>query len=87
MNTTVSSEPDVGHRRRVTVSLLIWGATDEQAEQAARRAGEGESRKRWDFVDIQRLAATICPIDVHDPKVIAADADAGWAYAVYRADG
>jgi hypothetical protein len=84
MSAAVSSEPQVGQRRRITVSLLVWGATDEQAEQAARRAGEGESRKSWDFVDVQRLAGTASPINVDDPKAIAADADAGWAYAVYR---
>lgn len=86
MTATLSSEPDIGQRNRVTVRLLVWGATDEQAEHADRRAREGDSRRGWDFVNVELLAGAVCPINTQDPKVIAADAGADWAYAVYRTD-
>jgi hypothetical protein len=68
------------------VRVLAWGLTKEDAETAVRVAGFGPSRAAWDFTRIDWVTDGACPIDIRDPKVIAADAGSGWAYAVYPGD-
>lgn len=74
--------PQVNH---VAVRLLAWGLTDRHVEKAVQSAQSGPSRADWNFVEVERSTEDACPIDPCDPRVIAADARNGWAYAVYAA--
>lgn len=74
-----------GVPNRTRVRLRVWGVTDADAEHAVDKAGLPPSRRGWDFADVQRVDGARCPIDVNDPKTIAADAGERWAYAVYPA--
>jgi hypothetical protein len=71
---------------RIAVRLIAWGLTDQHADTAVQMAQRGQSRARWNFVQIERSTDDACPIDVCDPKVIAADCGSGWAYAVFPAE-
>lgn len=68
------------------VRVLAWGVSAQDVDQAVRRAGAGPSRRGWQFEHVERIESDACPLDVQDPKTIAADAGQGWAYAVYRAE-
>ena len=70
----------------VRVRLLAWGLTERGVDKAIRTAQSGQARRGWEFAEIDRSTDDACPIDVCDPKVIAADCGAGWAYAVYPAE-
>jgi hypothetical protein len=70
---------------RVPVRVLAWGVTEADIDSALARAGQGWARNTWQFAQVERLTGTPCPIDVKDPKSIAADAGFDWAYAVYSA--
>jgi hypothetical protein len=67
----------------VRVRLLVWGLTDRHIQTAERHARNESARGAWVFTQIDRLTEGPCPIDISDPKVIAADCGSGWAYAVY----
>lgn len=68
---------------RVRVRLLAWGLTQGHAETAARYAESKASRASWEFAQVEQATSDACPIDITDPKAIAADLGPGWAYAVY----
>jgi len=70
---------------RVPVQLVAWGLTDADADTAVSCAERRPSRVAWEFVEVRKLTEGACPIDISDPKVVAADAGAGWAYAVLPA--
>lgn len=70
---------------RVAVRVLAWGESATAVECAVSLAGWGPSRQRWRFATIERFESAQCPLNMQDPKMIAADAGQGWAYAVYRA--
>jgi hypothetical protein len=70
---------------RVPVLLLAWGLTEADTAMAVKCAEQRPSRVAWEFVHIDKLTDGACPIDISDPKVIAADCSSGWAYAVYPA--
>lgn len=70
----------------VRVRLVTWGLTDRHAAIAEDVARSGPSRTRWTFTKIEQRTEDTCPIDPTDPKVIAADAREGWAYAAYAAE-
>jgi hypothetical protein len=72
---------------RVPVRVLAWGVSGDDAEAAVSRAGFGAARAGWDFTRVERVTEGSCPVDVSDPRVIAADCGAGWAYAVYPFEG
>jgi len=73
---------------RTAVRVQAWGVTGADVEHALYRAEQGESRNAWDFVEIDRLPlGTPCPIDLQDPKPIAAGSGYHWAYAVYPLRG
>jgi hypothetical protein len=79
------------YRRRpetLPVRLVVWGVTVADQEHAIYRAGQGESRNLWDFIETTRLTGTTCPIDTRNPGPgsIALDSGYHWAYAVYLAD-
>jgi hypothetical protein len=61
----------------------VWGVTDAEAERALNKASWGQSRKGWEFSEVERLTGEHCPIDVADPATIAAERGEFWAYAVY----
>jgi hypothetical protein len=67
------------------VRLVVWGLTERHAAIAEASARRGPSRTGWNFVQIERRTDDVCPIDVRDGHLIAADARDGWAYGVYRA--
>lgn len=69
----------------IDVRLVVWGATEADQERAVDRAGQGWSRKAWEFVETERLTGYVCPLNLRDGSSIAADADYGWAYVVYPA--
>jgi hypothetical protein len=69
----------------VRVRLLAWGLTEADTETAVQSAQRGRFRAGWEFATVERTIEGACPIDISDPKVIAADCGAGWAYAVYPA--
>jgi hypothetical protein len=83
----MTSEPRRGNIRAnaIDVRLLVWGLTEADQEGAVDRAGQGWSRKAWEFVETERLASDVCPLNLKDAKSIAADAGKGWAYIVYPA--
>ena len=68
----------------VYVQLLAWGVTEADQEHAVRRAGQGQPRNAWDFVETGRVTGTTCPLDLND-KTIATGCDYHWAHAVYCA--
>jgi hypothetical protein len=78
-------ESDRTQPEAVPVRLFAWGLTDHDVETAVRSARRGPFRAAWDFTRVERDTEGACPIDVTDPKVIAADCGPGWAYAVYPA--
>ena len=70
----------------VSVHVVAWGLTDHHAQTAVQSAQRGRFRWGWNFARVDRTTEGACPIDVNDPKVIAADCGSGWAYAVYPAE-
>jgi hypothetical protein len=78
-------ERDQTQPETVPVHLIAWGLTDCHAETAVQSAQRGSFRAAWRFAQVERETTGACPIDVTDPKVIAADCGPGWAYAVYPA--
>jgi anti-anti-sigma factor len=70
----------------VRVRLLVWGLTDRHVQTAEQQARSTSARIAWDFTRTDRHTEDSCPIDISDPKVIAADCGPGWAYAVYPAE-
>ncbi|MGH3416353.1 MAG: hypothetical protein ACRDVE_19775 [Actinocrinis sp.] len=74
----------VGYRAApVPVRARVWGVSARDIDDALRRAGEGPSRAAWRFDEVERLGTLPCPIDPEDPKAIAVERHATWAYAVY----
>lgn len=69
------------------VRVRAWGLTDEEAEAAVKRSVQGWGRSGWEIAVVERLTGAPCPLDVNDPRALAAQADFGWAYAVYRHRG
>lgn len=64
------------------VRLRVWGFTAADVLHAIDAAGAGPGRAAWEF-DVERLDGAVCPLDVRDPKVLAADAGYHWAYCAY----
>ena len=73
---------------RAPVILHVWGVTVADQEHAIYRAGQGESRNSWDFIETKRLTGKLCPIDTRTPGPgsIALDSGYHWAYVVNLAD-
>ncbi len=67
----------------VPVRARVWGVSAKDIYDALRRAGEGSSRAAWRFDEVERIGTLPCPIDPEDPKAIAVERGATWAYAVY----
>ena len=67
------------------VILHIWGTTALAEATAERVAGNGWSRALWEFVHVERVSGLSCPLDLLDPRSIAAESDDTWAYVVYPA--
>lgn len=81
-------QPPLGGNR-IAVRLLAWGLTEADVETAIDRATIGPGRVEWQFAEVDCTTAARCPLNLDDPKTIAAGQDASgthaWAYAVYRA--
>jgi hypothetical protein len=43
------------------------------------------ARPFWALAEVERLIGVPCPLNVHDPSALAAEAGYGWAYVVRRA--
>lgn len=85
MATTALSTSSTDTLPPVRVHLLAWGLTEQHVDKAVRTAQGRPARRAWDFAEVERSTDDACPINVCDPKVIAADCGSGWAYAVYAA--
>jgi hypothetical protein len=71
------------HAPTVPVRAQLWGVTEADIDYALRKAKAGEFRRTWEFATIERLSGIPCPLDMHDPKAIAAEQGYHWAYVVY----
>lgn len=75
-----------GHRRdTIQVCANVWGETEADQGQALDHAQRAPSRNTWDFVEVDRRTGGTCPLNLKDPRALAADQGYGWAYVVYRA--
>lgn len=72
---------------RIPVRALLWGKTDADLWRALDRAQRSPSRTAWEFVAEQQQALTspTCPLNLHDPKALAAEQGYGWAYLILHA--
>jgi hypothetical protein len=61
----------------------VWGVNETEIERALHKARWGQGRGGWEYDDVERLTGEDCPIDVADPKAVAAERGEFWAYAVY----
>jgi len=78
-----------GVRGRLPVRALLWGRTDADLWRALSHAQGAPSRGAWEFVTEQQqtLTSPTCPLNLEDPRALAAEQGYGWAYVVLRADG
>lgn len=74
---------------RISVCALLWGRTDTDLWRALDHARSGSSRSGWRFVDEEQECVTgaTCPLDLADPRALAAGQGYGWGYVVLRASG
>lgn len=71
----------------IPVRAKLWGETEADQERALDCARRSPWRNGWDFVEVERRDGSTCPLDLKDPKALAAEQGYGWAYVVYRMGG
>jgi hypothetical protein len=65
------------------VALKAWGFIQADIEHATDKAMQQEAKQAWDFVDVEHLNESPCPLDVKDDNALAAEEERYWAYVVY----
>lgn len=71
---------------RVPVRARLWGLTDADRKRAFDHAQRSPWRNGWDFVEVDDNSDDTCPLNLKDPKALAAQQGYGWAYVVYHAE-
>jgi len=71
----------------VPMRLVVWGLTETEVDRAVSRAGWGESREAWEFVEVCELRGPCRPegLNPEDRSSVTGEDEKTWAYVVYRA--
>lgn len=70
-------------QRHVRVSLLAWGASEEDVDRAIAAARQPWSHRTWEITHVERLTGVPCPLPDFDPRMITKESGYDWAYIAY----